>query len=80
MVSGLFFVMRHSPFIIPHILIERLLGTQARCWVLIKCPTAIVLERKGDLRQQTKVIADVTRAMEEMKQDTLETGVEIRIR
>lgn len=79
MVSGLFFVMHHSPFIIPHILIERL-HTQARCWVLIKCPTAIILERKGDIRQQTKVIADVTRAMEEMKQDTLETGVEIRIR
>lgn len=49
--------------------------------ILNTFPTAIVLEKKADIRQLTKMILDVNRAMKDIKKkmfERLEQGVNIR--
>ena len=45
-----------------------------------KFPTAIILEKKADPRQLTKMILDVNRVLKDKRQDVWETGVGINIR
>lgn len=69
MFSGLFLSCTIFQSIIPHIFREHVLRTQALCQILNKSPTAILLERKADLKQLTNMTRVVSRAMKNINQD-----------